>query len=261
MRDEISRKSVQDAFWVKPGIAYIKILSFSETTSREMDENLKRLGENNIKGLVLDLRENPGGLLNEGVAVADHFLPKGQLIVSHHGRSAPEKAYIARNGNHGRDYSDGGAGEPLLGFGRRDRFRRAAGSRPRLDSGRDHLRQGPGADRLSAAREHRAGADHGALLHAQRPPDPARLQQQDRSTITTSTRDENARNPLDVKMTDSGRTVYGGGGITPDEKYEIAQAGPPADRTVPQAASSTSPAPTSASTAPTCPRAGCPTTT
>ena len=86
IRDEISRKSVQDAFWIKPGIAYIKILSFGETTSRELDDNLKRLGENNIKGLVLDLRDNPGGLLNEGVAVADHFLPKGALIVSHRGR-------------------------------------------------------------------------------------------------------------------------------------------------------------------------------
>ena len=42
-----------------------------------MEDNLKRLGENNIKGLVLDLRENPGGLLNEGVAVADHFLAEG----------------------------------------------------------------------------------------------------------------------------------------------------------------------------------------
>ena len=79
IRDEISRKSVPDAFWLKPGIAYIKILQFGENTGRELEENLKRLGENNIKGLVLDLRGNPGGLLNEGVAVADHFLPKGAV--------------------------------------------------------------------------------------------------------------------------------------------------------------------------------------
>ena len=67
---------MQDAFWLKPGIAYVKILSFGENTSRELEDNLKRLGENNIKGLVLDLRDNPGGLLNAGVAVADHFLQK-----------------------------------------------------------------------------------------------------------------------------------------------------------------------------------------
>ena len=54
--------------------------------------------------MVLDLRDNPGGLLNEGVAVADRFLHKNQLIVSHRGRSSPEKPYIARHGNGGRDY-------------------------------------------------------------------------------------------------------------------------------------------------------------
>ena len=53
---------------------------------------------------MLDLRGNPGGLLNPAVAVADHFLQKGQLIVSHHGRSSPEKSYVAHNGNHGHDY-------------------------------------------------------------------------------------------------------------------------------------------------------------
>src|SRR3954449_1942342 len=104
IRDQIERKSVPDASWVRPGIAYVKIIQFAENTGRELDENLKRLGENNIHGLVLDLRGNPGGLLNSGVAVADHFLQKGQLIVSHHGRSSPERPYIAKNGNHGLNY-------------------------------------------------------------------------------------------------------------------------------------------------------------
>ena len=104
MRDEISRKSVPYGFFVRPGIAYMQILQFTETTSRELDANLKRLGEQNIKGLILDLRGNPGGLLNEGVAVADRFLQKGQTIVSHRGRASAEKPYVARNGNDGRDY-------------------------------------------------------------------------------------------------------------------------------------------------------------
>ena len=56
-----------------------------------------------MKGLILDLRENPGGLLNEGVAVADRFLQKGQTVVSHRGRTSPEKPYIARNGNAARN--------------------------------------------------------------------------------------------------------------------------------------------------------------
>jgi carboxyl-terminal processing protease len=106
IRDEISRKSVQDAIWLKrdAGIAYMNIESFNETTSPEIEENLKRLGENNIKGLILDLRFNPGGLLNEGVAVGDRFLRKGQVIVSHRGRSSPEKTYTAKKGNGNHDY-------------------------------------------------------------------------------------------------------------------------------------------------------------
>ena len=57
-----------------------------------------------LKGLILDLRQNPGGLLSEGVGVADKFLKKGQVIVSHHGRSSPEKVYRAAHGNGGKDY-------------------------------------------------------------------------------------------------------------------------------------------------------------
>ena len=101
--------------------------------------------------------------------------------------------------------------------------RRAAGSRPRLDSGRNHLRQGPGADGISAERKHRPGADHGALLHAQRPIDPARLFEHFVPGLLLPHRIWIRRTLTDVKMTDSGRTVYGGGGITPDEKYDAAQ--------------------------------------
>src|SRR6202021_1680810 len=49
-------------------------------------------------------RSNPGGLLSEGVGVADKFLKKGQLIVSHHGRASAEKRYVAQHGNGGKDY-------------------------------------------------------------------------------------------------------------------------------------------------------------
>ena len=65
-------------------------------------DQLQEQGE--LKGLILDLRQNPGGLLSEGVGVADKFLKKGQVIVSHHGRSSPEKVYRAAHGNGGKDY-------------------------------------------------------------------------------------------------------------------------------------------------------------
>src|SRR5437879_6004586 len=55
-------------------------------------------------GLMLCLMCMPGGRINEGVGVADKFLRKGQLIVSHHGRSSPEKRYVAAHGNGGKEY-------------------------------------------------------------------------------------------------------------------------------------------------------------
>jgi len=218
-RDEVKRPSVQDAFWVKPGIAYMKILSFGETTSREMDDNLKRLGEGNIKGLVLDLRENPGGLLNEGVAVADHFLAKGQTIVSHRGRNSPEKPYIARNGNRGRDY-------PIVVL-----VNKYSASAAEIVSGalQDHDRGwvlgettfGKGLVQTVYPLSENTGL---ALTTAHFYTPSGRLIQRDYSNKSFYDyyfhKDDNARNPLDVKMTDAGRTVYGGGGITPDEKYE-----------------------------------------
>ena len=87
---------------IRPGIGYMHISSFSETTEKEVSDALDEMGD--LKGLILDLRQNPGGLLNEGVGVADKFLHKGQLIVSHRGRSSPEKRYVAAHGNGGQDY-------------------------------------------------------------------------------------------------------------------------------------------------------------
>jgi len=219
IRDEIYRKSVQDAFWAKPGIAYLKVLTFSEATGKELEENLKRLGESNIKGMVLDLRDNPGGLLTQGIAVADHFLPKNALIVSYHGRSAPEKAYVARNGNHGREY-------PIVVL-----VNRASASAAEIVSGalQDHDRGlimgettfGKGLVQTVFPLSDNAGL---ALTIAHFYTPSGRLIQRDYSKKSFYDyyfhRDENSRNPIDVKMTEGGRTVYGGGGITPDEKYD-----------------------------------------
>src|SRR6202162_5901466 len=83
-RDEIPRHSVDIAFLLKPGIGYIRLSGFHETTDREIADGLKKLNAASLDGLILDMRGNPGGLLNEAVAVGDMFLEKNQLIVSHH---------------------------------------------------------------------------------------------------------------------------------------------------------------------------------
>jgi carboxyl-terminal processing protease len=219
VRDEISRKSVPDAAWVRPGIAYIKILQFGENTGRELDENLKRLGEDNIKGLVLDLRGNPGGLLSAAVQVGDHFLQRGQLIVSHHGRASAEHPYVARNGNHGRDY-------PIVVL-----VDRQSASAAEIVSGalQDHDRAwvlgettfGKGLVQTVFPLSDRTAL---ALTTAHFYTPSGRLIQRDYSNKSFYDyyfhRDANARNDMDVKMTDAGRKVFGGGGITPDEKYD-----------------------------------------
>src|SRR5438105_156168 len=105
VRDEIPRYSVDLHFLIRPGVGYMHIAQFNETTDKEVQEALDSFSQSGeMKGLILDLRQNPGGLLNEGVGVADKFLHKGQLIVSHHGRSSPERRYTAMHGDGGRDY-------------------------------------------------------------------------------------------------------------------------------------------------------------
>ena len=101
-RDEIPRYSVDLHFLIRPGVGYMHISGFQETTEHEVQQALEEMGD--LKGLVLDLRQNPGGLLSEGVGVADKFLKRGQVIVSHHGRSSPEKVYRASHGNSGKEY-------------------------------------------------------------------------------------------------------------------------------------------------------------
>src|SRR5882724_10375671 len=102
VRDEIPRYSVDLHFLVKPGIGYMHVNGFQETTETEVSQALEDFGD--LKGLILDLRQNPGGVLSEGVGVADKFLKKGAVIVSHHGRASAEKVYRATRGNGGKEY-------------------------------------------------------------------------------------------------------------------------------------------------------------
>ena len=103
-RAQIPRPSVPTAFEIQPDVGYIRIDTFNENTGRELDAALKDLEVRRLKGLVLDLRGNRGGLLSAGVRVSDRFLAKGQTIVSHHGRSSSERLYSVRGGNSGHLY-------------------------------------------------------------------------------------------------------------------------------------------------------------
>ena len=85
-RDIIKIKSLKNVGVLEESIGYIRLVEFQETTGRELKKSLLELKGKNIKALILDLRNNPGGLLNVAVEVADLFLPKGRVVVSTQGR-------------------------------------------------------------------------------------------------------------------------------------------------------------------------------
>jgi carboxyl-terminal processing protease len=90
-RRRVDVPSVQDVKIADPenGVAYMKLTSFQKTTSRDVDAALWSLHRQGMRSLIIDLRGNPGGLLNASVEVADKFLPSG-VIVSTRGRSTRE---------------------------------------------------------------------------------------------------------------------------------------------------------------------------
>src|SRR5438046_2375979 len=96
VRAAIPTNSISNVLMLKPGIGYIRIKDFTATTVRELDEAVDKLKTQGMQKLVLDLRQNPGGLLDAAVGVADHFLDKGQMIVYTKGRT-PDSAqdYVA----------------------------------------------------------------------------------------------------------------------------------------------------------------------
>jgi len=86
VRDEINIPSVPAAFMLSSDIGYIQLRDFSETTDRELGAALKDLTGKGMKRLLLDIRENPGGPLDQAIKVSNRFLPKGDMIVYTRGR-------------------------------------------------------------------------------------------------------------------------------------------------------------------------------
>src|ERR1700733_13046979 len=222
VRDEIPRPSVDLAFLIHPGIGYIHVNSFIETTSREVGDALDSFGD--IHGLVLDLRGNPGGLLNEAVATSDKFLQKGQIVVSQRGRAFPDQVYRATRGEEGPKF-------PIVVL-----VNRGTASAAEIVSGalQDHDRAlivgettfGKGLVQTVFQITENTGlalttyhyyTPSGRLI--QRNYDHVSLYDYYYVRDNDDAKDKDKSN-LEVKLTDSGRTVYGGGGITPDEKID-----------------------------------------
>ena len=163
MREEIRMQSVRAKLSspATPGCASASSRTARSTTSsRKLEELYKQ--DPNLKGLVLDLRNDPGGLLEGAVAISAAFLPSDAVVVTTNGQIADRKPtfkaspefYLRRGGTDplkrlpdgAQEGAAGGAGQRRLGLGQRDRRRRAAGPQARHRHGRADLRQGLGAD-------------------------------------------------------------------------------------------------------------------
>jgi len=90
--EEMQSPSVERAFFVGAGVGYIRVASFDEQTANELKQAIEKLGGDRLAGLVLDLRNNPGGMVQSALQMSSLFLHPGTKIVTVRGRHVPEKS-------------------------------------------------------------------------------------------------------------------------------------------------------------------------
>lgn len=98
IRDIIKIKSVKSKIF-PDNIGYIKLTQFQETTTDELQKELEKLKKEGVTSLILDLRNNPGGLLNVAVEVSEQFLPPNKLVVYIKDRSGKKAEYFTERAN------------------------------------------------------------------------------------------------------------------------------------------------------------------
>ena len=221
VRAAIPTNSISNVLMLQPGIGYIRIKDFTATTVRELDEAIDKLKGQGMQKLVLDLRQNPGGLLDAAVGVSDHFLDKGQMIVYTKGRT-PDSA---------QDYLAPGKHEhlnmPMVVV-----VNRGSASASEIVAGalQDHDRAiivgetswGKGLVQSVYTLQYGAGL---ALTTSKYYTPSGRNIQRDYSSFydyyVADEGDDGSASEMPLKdrkkfTTATGRVVYGGGGITPD---------------------------------------------
>ena len=98
VRDAVPLPSIRNAYMIRPGTGYIGLTGgFQRSTDDELRESLDKLKSQGMRQLVLDLRGNPGGLLDQAINVASEFLPRGQVIVSVKGRTEYSEAVVYKS--------------------------------------------------------------------------------------------------------------------------------------------------------------------
>jgi carboxyl-terminal processing protease len=226
VRDEIPVNSVSYAFMIRPATGYVRIKNFTETTTDELESALKKLKDQGMKQIVIDLRFNTGGLLDQAIKVSDLFLEKGAVVVSTKGRVPEANTTYRCSTNNG--FED----LPLVVL-----VNRSSASASEIVAGaiQDHDRGvvvgnttwGKGLVQSL----YRLGSNTALALTTARYYTPSgRLIQRDYSRsfydyyYSDLGVDENTET-REKRYTDTGREVFGGGGITPDVKVDQKESG------------------------------------
>jgi carboxyl-terminal processing protease len=224
-RDEITIPTIRAAFMVDEQTGYVRMQDFAEHTDRDLGKALAGLAEQGMKRLLLDLRDNPGGPLDQAIRVSNRFLPRGDLIVYTRGR-VPNSA---------QDFHATEDGEsvklPLVVL-----VNRNSASASEIVSGalQDHDRalivgETTFGKALVQSIYRITSQSAGLALTTARYYTPSgRLIQRPwdgtfDEYLSYSFRDQSADRPRDLKdrkHTDGGREVYSGGGIEPDRRLD-----------------------------------------
>ena len=224
VRDVVPQPSVPDAYMIRPGVGYIDMTrGFNYDTAEGLQSALDFLHSRGMNSLVLDLRNNPGGFLEQAIHVAETFLPAGQLILSQKGRAGlnNDHTYDSRNPNPDRTplvilVNDFTASASEIVAGAMQDHDRA------LIVGQTSFGKG-----LVQSIIHLEGGAGLTLTSAKYFTPSGRLIQRDYSDGgfynyiyrggTLRDKDDQGKPAGPASHTDTGRPVYGGGGITPDE--------------------------------------------
>ncbi|HTG85880.1 MAG TPA: S41 family peptidase [Pyrinomonadaceae bacterium] len=225
VRDAVPQPSIPDGYLLRPGVGYIDMTrGFNYTTTDELVDAIDRLEQRGMKSLVLDLRNNPGGFLDQAIHVAEVFLPSGQLILTQKGRNGfRDNTFESKNNAPSKI--------PLVVL-----INEQTASASEIVAGamQDHDRAlivgetsfGKGLVQSIIPLEYGAGL---TLTSAKYFTPSGRLIQRDYSNggfydyythgagVARDPKQEPAKPSGPEKKTDTGRAVYGGGGITPDE--------------------------------------------